>query len=339
MPKEPIVMGHGCCFEPFDMRTAILRVLSQVHKRMVLNKGTLHLLHISVQRILDLVARTAVARTLALHPCEYPPLLGFDDIVASVLQLLPAEPAQHALFEMDRVVQMAGSELKFSAAECGMALSRYAAVTPDAAAAMAVALEYITAETLSVAGDAASEFKRDCIAPRHLALAVSHNSDIQCVFARAGLLPLVPGGIVPSIPRRSLPVRGALVPPAPLLSASGIPKYRPETLALRGIRRWQKASGSELLSAEVFRQCVDGRLRHRVQPPHPAHLRDTYAGLPPAAQLVFRLGVSAEMVTLMTDACRCAVAMTVQRPYVRAAAVQMAAALHAAGLHTTPFDS
>jgi hypothetical protein len=45
------------------------------------------------------------------------------------------------------------------------------------------------------------------------------------------------------------------------------------------------------------------------------------------------------MVTLMTDACRCAVAMTVQRPYVRAAVVQMAATLHAAGLYTTPFDS
>jgi histone H2A len=69
---------------------------------------------------------------------------------------------------------------------------------------LASILEYLTAEILELAGNAARDNHRNRITPRHLNLAVRRDEELNKVF---GLVTIADGGVLPHIQRALLPVK------------------------------------------------------------------------------------------------------------------------------------
>ncbi|XP_067882474.1 histone H2A.J-like [Heterodontus francisci] len=64
---------------------------------------------------------------------------------------------------------------------------------------LAAVLEYLTAEILELAGNAARDNKKSCIIPRHLQLAVRNDKELN------KLLTIAQGGVLPNIQSVLLP--------------------------------------------------------------------------------------------------------------------------------------
>nr|XP_060625748.1 histone H2A, sperm-like isoform X2 [Anolis sagrei ordinatus] len=67
-------------------------------------------------------------------------------------------------------------------------------------------LEYLTAEILELAGNAAHENKRQRIAPRHIQLAVRNDDELNKLFAH---VTIAEGGVRPNIQAELLPKKTA----------------------------------------------------------------------------------------------------------------------------------
>ncbi|XP_026549589.1 histone H2A-beta, sperm-like isoform X2 [Notechis scutatus] len=67
---------------------------------------------------------------------------------------------------------------------------------------LAAVLEYLTAEILEMAGNAARDNKKTRIIPRHLQLAVRNDHDMNKLLSR---VTIPQGGVVPNIPPALLP--------------------------------------------------------------------------------------------------------------------------------------
>ncbi|XP_048368275.1 late histone H2A.2.2 [Sphaerodactylus townsendi] len=84
---------------------------------------------------------------------------------------------------------------------------RYASrVGAGAAVYLAAVLEYLAAEVLELAGNAARDHRKVRIVPRHVQLAARHDAELGLLLGR---VTIAQGGVLPHIPAALLPLKAA----------------------------------------------------------------------------------------------------------------------------------
>ena len=87
-----------------------------------------------------------------------------------------------------------------------MRKGKYAArVSPGAGVYMGAVLEYLCAEVLELAGNAARDNKKKTIAPRHVQLAVRNDEELNKLL---GGVTIAAGGVLPNLHKELLPSKG-----------------------------------------------------------------------------------------------------------------------------------
>ncbi|KAL8173500.1 UNVERIFIED_CONTAM: Histone H2AX [Gekko kuhli] len=86
---------------------------------------------------------------------------------------------------------------------------------------LAAVLEYLTAEILELAGNAARDHRKARIVPRHVQLAVRNDEELRRLLDR---VTIAQGGVLPHIPDALLP-RKAAAPPGKKLSDQPSQEY------------------------------------------------------------------------------------------------------------------
>ncbi|XP_015705969.1 histone H2A-beta, sperm-like [Coturnix japonica] len=83
-------------------------------------------------------------------------------------------------------------------------------ISPGSAVYMAAVLEYLTAEILELAGNAARDNKKARILPRHIQLAVRNDDELNKLFS---CVTIAQGGVMPNILPQLLPKRTVTLKP------------------------------------------------------------------------------------------------------------------------------
>ncbi|XP_007434478.1 histone H2A, sperm-like [Python bivittatus] len=108
-----------------------------------------------------------------------------------------------------RTTKTKKSGLQFSVSRIGRYLRQghYAErVSPGASVYLAAVLEYLTAEVMELAGNAAHQNKKQRIGPRHIQLAIRNDEELNKLFAN---VTIAEGGVLPNIQAQLLPKKTA----------------------------------------------------------------------------------------------------------------------------------
>ena len=262
--SSTLLRGH------IDFRTYIRRVLTQVHPDTRITTVAKDEMNGVVNYIGQSLTQTAVKVAVQDKRVTVSP----KDMQAAVRLVLPGELAKHAVSEGTRAVrkfadsssgsreesitQAVRAGLKFppSAARKFFA-SHKKRVSGETSVYLAAVLEYLVAEILELAGNAARDGKVKSITVGHMGMAICNDEDIL-KLTRSLKITLSGQGVVPYVHSQLLPKKGAK-PKTTRVAAEGEKlehKYRPGTVALRNIKKYQKQSECLMLAKAPFQRLI-----------------------------------------------------------------------------------
>jgi histone H3 len=219
------------------------------------------------------IARQISALSTRLTQVSLKKTLSEKEVANAVKIILPGEIAVNALAEGDQSV------LKFTAEEDNKNTSRQdkagiifppsitekflrnfgfakIMITKNAPVFLAAVLEYITQDILQLSADMARENKRVRITIRDLELSVRTDPELSVLFTRQNI-DFIGGGVVPSI-HSSLLIKKPRKKRRPAKSNPSTPavkkphRFRPGTVAIREIKRFQKISNCLIFAKHPF---------------------------------------------------------------------------------------
>lgn len=201
--------------------TYIHRVLNQVHPDTGMSGNSMDSINNMMRFVLLRIVRTALRYN------------NKETVDSSAIQIatrleLPGELTKHAVSEGSKavmiskenpVVKGAKRETRSKRAKLQFSVSRVENVmrsmgakriSSGAAIYLAAVLEYLCAEILELAGNAARDSKKKRISERSILLTIKNDDELECLFRNA----VIAGGVIPSIHSVILPKKKVKKMPA-----------------------------------------------------------------------------------------------------------------------------
>ncbi|MBN3321207.1 H2A protein, partial [Atractosteus spatula] len=182
----------------------VYKVLKQVHPDTGISSKAMGIMNSFVSDIFERIA--GEASRLAHYNKRS--TITSREIQTAVRLLLPGELAKHAVSEGTKAVtkytsSKAGLQFPVGRVHRLLRKGNYAErVGAGAPVYLAAVLEYLTAEILELAGNAARDNKKTRIIPRHLQLAVRNDEELNKLL---GGVTIAQGGVLPNIQAVLLP--------------------------------------------------------------------------------------------------------------------------------------
>jgi histone H2A len=196
--------------------TYIYKVLKQVHPQIGISNKAMSIMNSFVRDICDRMAREATR----LAEKTKRKTMTSRDVQTATRLLLPMELAKHAVSEATKAVTKYNSSLankstgsRSKRAGLSFPVGRIHRILRDGAFTtrigggapvyLAAVLEYLSAEVLELAGNAAKESKKTRISPRAIQFALRGDEELNAISSRA-MIPAA--GVTPYIHKALLPV-------------------------------------------------------------------------------------------------------------------------------------
>ncbi len=254
--------------------TYIRRVLSRTSPGISITSNASNVMNDIINDIGQRVAQVAVHATSELFNGHERMTVTSKDVHSAILVVFPGELSLHAVDEGKKAVSIAKASkdkngtsiiskddnLILPPARCAKFFNIYRRrLGASAPIYLAAALEYIIAEILELASNAARDDKRVGITPQHITLILSNDDELSKLLGDGIVLN---GGVMPNIHSVLLPAKSKngvkILNKSKRKPQDGDKKthrFRPGTVALREIRKYQKSTNL-LMRRQPFMRLV-----------------------------------------------------------------------------------